>query len=210
MLRSLLTKALRRGTGYPAPASRKLNLGCGRKPLQGWVNLDAVPLDGVEVVADLDDCRRRPLPFPDDSFDEFLAAHVIEHLREPLAFMQELHRIAAPGAKALFRLPYGSSDDAFEDPTHVRQYFLGSFHYFAQTTYWRADYGYRGDWDADRIVLLMPAARYAGKSADELLREVSTARNCVTEMHAHLRAVKPVRAPLDGPTHSAPVEFKLI
>ena len=210
MIGALLRNVMRRAPHYPAPASRKLHLGCGRTALQGWVNLDAVRLDGVDVVADLDDCGRKPLPFPDDSFDEFLAAHVIEHLREPLAFMQELHRIAVPGAKALFRLPYGSSDDAFEDPTHVRQYFLGSFHYFAQTTYWRADYGYRGDWETDKIVLLMPAARYAGKSADELLQEVRTARNCVTEMHAHLRAVKPVRMPLNGPTHSAPVEFKLI
>jgi hypothetical protein len=39
---------------------------------------------------------------------------------------------------------------------------------------------------------------------------VRTARNCVIEMHAHLRAVKPVRPPLAGPTHSAPVEFKLV
>ena len=190
--------------------ARGLNLGCGRKPLAGWVNLDSRKLDGVDVVADLDDCRSTPLPFPDNSFDEFLGSHVIEHLRDPLAFMQELHRVAAPGASALFRLPYGSSDDAFEDPTHVRQYFLGSFHYFAQTTYWRADYGYRGDWETEEIVLLMPAARYAGRKSEALLQEVMSARNCVAEMHAHLRAVKPVRAPLEGPTHTAPVTFRMI
>ena len=190
--------------------ARKLNLGCGRKPLPGWVNLDSVKLEGVDVVADLDDCRRTPLPFADDTFDEFAGSHVIEHLRDPLAFMQELHRVARPGANAVFRLPYGSSDDAYEDPTHVRQYFLGSFHYFAQTTYWRADYGYRGDWETDKIVLLMPRARYAGHSSEALLDVVMTARNCVHEMHAHLHAVKPMRPPLDGPTHSGPVEFKLI
>ena len=190
--------------------SRKLHLGCGRRPLQGWVNLDSARLEGVDVVADLDDCRRTPLPFADDAFDEFLGVHVIEHLRDPLAFMQELHRIAAPRARAVFRLPYGSSDDAFEDPTHVRQYFLGSFHYFAQTTYWRADYGYRGDWETDELLLMMPAARYAGKSAEQLLDAVMTARNCVLEMHVHMHAVKPLRAPLEGPTHTAPVRFKLV
>ena len=191
----------------PITQSRRLHLGCGRNALQGWVNLDRVRLEGVDVVADLDDCRRTALPFPDNAFDEFLGVHVIEHLRDPLAFMQELHRIAAPGAKAEFRLPYGSSDDAFEDPTHVRPYFLGSFHYFAQTTYWRADYGYRGDWQTDEVVLKMPASRYAGKTADELLAEVMTARNCVDEMQVRLHAVKPVRAPLKGPSHSAPVRF---
>jgi hypothetical protein len=46
--------------------------------------------------------------------------------------MEELHRIAKPNAKVVFKVPYGSSDRAFEDPTHVRQYFLHSFDYFCQ------------------------------------------------------------------------------
>jgi SAM-dependent methyltransferase len=207
MLKSLLTSTLGRETPR---ASRKLHLGCGRTPLSGWVNVDAVALAGVDVVADLDACRHKPLPFPDNAFDEFLASHLIEHLRDPLAFMQELHRLAAPGAKALFRLPYGTSDDAYEDPTHVRPYFLGSFQYFAQPTYWRADYGYRGDWETERLVLLMPAKKYAGRSNEALLAEVMSARNCVIEMHAHLHAVKPIRAPLDRPAARGTVEFKLI
>ena len=31
----------------------KLNLGCGRNAIEGWVNVDAVALPGVAVVADL-------------------------------------------------------------------------------------------------------------------------------------------------------------
>ena len=107
--------------------------------------------------------------------------------------MQELHRVAKPGARAVFRVPYGSSDDAFEDPTHVRQYFMSSFGYFSQPYYWRADYGYRGDWATDRATLLVDAARYAGKSADEIMSEVRTLRNVVKEMVVELRAVKPIR-----------------
>lgn len=34
--------------------------------------------------------------------------------------MNELHRIANQIAKAVFKVPYGSSDSAFEDPMHVR------------------------------------------------------------------------------------------
>ncbi|HHK5531698.1 TPA: hypothetical protein ACQUHH_000011 [Bacillus mobilis] len=55
--------------------------------------------------------------------DEFLASYVLEHIEMPLDAMEELHRIAKPNAKMVCHVPYGSSDDAFEDPTHCRQFF---------------------------------------------------------------------------------------
>lgn len=174
---------------------KKLHLGCGKTILEGWINLDVIKLPGVDVVADLDDCRDTPLPFEDSSIDEFLASHVIEHLRNPLPFMQELHRIAKPGARAVFRVPYGSSDDALEDPTHVRQYFLNSFGYFSQPFYWRADYGYRGDWLTEKVVLTVDGKRHRGKAAEQILFEINTYRNIVQEMVVELRAIKPIREP---------------
>ena len=173
----------------------KLNLGCGRTILDGWINVDAVALPGVDVVADLDRCRTAPLPFDDASAGEFLLSHVLEHLSDPLPLMQELHRIAAPGALATIRCPYGSSDDADEDPTHVRRLFAGSFGYFAQPWYWRADYGYRGDWETRRIVLFVRRADHDGLALDAILRRVRERRNVVVEMVAELEAVKPARAP---------------
>ena len=101
--------------------------------------------------------------------------------------MQELHRIARPGAKAAFHLPYGSSDDASEDPTHVRLYFLNSFGYFSQPFYWRADYGYRGDWEVEDVVLTVDA-ELAGKSWDEVFRLVQRSRNVVKEMVGRRRS----------------------
>ncbi|MEO1231820.1 MAG: methyltransferase domain-containing protein, partial [Myxococcota bacterium] len=103
------------------------------------MNLDRVALEGVDIVADLESCSEQPLPLNDDAVDVVLASHVLEHIAQPLPLMEELWRIAKPGAWARFRTPYGSSDAAFEDPTHVRQYFLQSYSYFAQPTYWRAD-----------------------------------------------------------------------
>lgn len=178
-----------------ASAIRKLHLGCGRDIREGWINLDLEPLPGVDVVADLDRCATDPLPFEPDTFDEVMASHLLEHLREPLAFMQELHRVCRHGAEATFHTPHGASDDAFEDPTHFRQYFPDSYGFFAQPAYWRADYGYRGDWQPETITLVVDRERYAGVPDDQLEWEVRHLRNTVLEMRATLRCIKPIREP---------------
>jgi SAM-dependent methyltransferase len=172
---------------------KKLHLGCGRTILEGWINLDLVPLPGVDVVADLETCDTQPLPFDDNSVDSIYASHLLEHIGRPLPLMQELYRIAKPGATATFRLPYGSSDDAYEDPTHARQYFLQSFGYFSQPYYWRADYGYRGDWLTEKITLVVENTLYANSSREKVLDDVMKLRNVVNEMVVDLKAVKPLR-----------------
>jgi SAM-dependent methyltransferase len=172
----------------------KLNLGCGRACMPGWVNVDAMGLPGVDVVADLNRCRMQRLPFADDSVDELLLSHVLEHIEDTLGVMQELHRIACAGAVATIRCPYGGSDDADEDPTHRHRFFLNSFGYFSQPFYWRADYGYRGDWEPRRIVLYVDAEN-AGLPKEDVLRKVRKLRNVVMEMVAELEAVKPIRPP---------------
>ena len=209
-----LLKNLIQGTpaaATPVTGIQRLNVGCGADIREGWINLDSSKLPGVDVVANLDDCGRTPLPFPDNSIDEFYCSHVLEHLRDALGFMQELHRVAKPGATAIIRVPYGSSDDADEDPTHVRRLFLYSFSYFSQRGYWYADYGYRGDWDTDNIVLTVDAARHAGKTFDQLFEEVRYQRNVVLEMITTLKAVKPARPRgLRDKSHHMRVEFKHI
>lgn len=175
----------------------KLNLGCGRNILEGWVNIDRVELPGVDVVAELDQrivlggiAPIRWLPFDDNSVDEFLLSHVLEHITHTLPLMQELHRIAKPGAKMVIRVPHGASDDAWEDPTHVRPYFPGSFGYFSQPYYWRADYNFRGDWKTEVIEL-----HKTNMTRKDWWVE-NEYRNQITEMVATLTAVKPIREPL--------------
>ena len=174
---------------------KRLNVGCGQDIRDEWINLDQIELPGVDVVANLDQCAQTPLPLDDNSIDEFLLSHIIEHVAYPLPMVQELYRIARPGARAVIRIPHGASDDAYEDPTHVRQYFHGSFGYFSQPYYWRADYGYRGDWKVEKTELYVPAAGNEGVAADEIMIKVNTLRNQVVEMVVELSAVKPARPP---------------
>jgi SAM-dependent methyltransferase len=174
------------------PAGLRLNLGCGRDIREGWVNVDAVPAPGVDHVVNFDD--KPVLPLPDDAVAYSEGSHVIEHLRDPLPFMEELWRVTRPGGLAVFRCPYGSTDDADEDPTHVRRMLAGSWGYFGMPHFWRADYGYRGDWQPSEVTLVI-FPELADCTDGELRSMIRFQRNVVAEMTASLRCVKPRREP---------------
>lgn len=199
----------------------KLNLGCGRDKMEGWVNLDREARVEPDVVFDLNNLQlineikqnqeRLILPFLANTFDEMLMSHLIEHLPNPLAVMEELWRVAKPGCLFTLRLPYGGSDSAFEDPQHCRQYFLQSFEYFSQPCYWRADYGYRGDWQTKARNLLINKNEFPDSlDLKELMFMVNTMRNVVMEFYVELEAIKPIREPKRELAIGSPINFVFI
>lgn len=107
----------------------KLNLGCGRKYLDGYVNCDAVASVQTDKVFDL---NRTPYPFEPESVDEILMDNVLEHLEDVVSVMEELHRILKPGGTATIIVPYGKSDWAFQDPTHRHFFTERSMDYFTR------------------------------------------------------------------------------
>ena len=82
----------------------KLNLGCGKDIRKGWVNIDRFPGEGVDMVLDLEASK---LPFPDDSVEEVLASHILEHLLRWEDLLLEIRRVLRPGGKLTIRVPYG-------------------------------------------------------------------------------------------------------
>jgi hypothetical protein len=182
----------------------RLNLGCGRSKVENMVNVD-LAVNEPDIVLDIDNaelaawkrefCSRwengYQYQFPVDPPVEYAQLiHVIEHLHNPLQMMENLWHVCKDGAICYIRCPHGASDDAWEDPTHVRPYFPGSFLAFAQPYYWRADYGYRGDWQVVRCELRTPYRQFAERPDKTML-----ARNCIQEMVVTLRAIKPARPP---------------
>ena len=152
---------------------------------------------------------RQPLPFHEDLFSRILMSHVLEHLTDPLPLMQEIWRVAKPGAELIIRVPYGSSDIAFEDPTHYRQYFANSFMYFGQPAYAAADYGYRGDWQVQERVLVLDKRvdrNQLPDSPSEVMELINTHRNFVEEFICVLTAVKPLRTPT-SPSKQGGIRF---
>ena len=72
-----------------------VNLGCGYRPMPGWVNVDIARGPDVQVVWDLS----RGLPFADASCSAVFSEHVIEHVprESAAALLRECHRVLQPG-----------------------------------------------------------------------------------------------------------------
>ena len=104
----------------------KLNVGSGEKVLEGYINLDLYNAKGVDVVHDL---NKLPYPFKDNTFDEILCSHVIEHLnpQQHIEVFKELHRISKPGAIITIKVPHFS---AVISKTHLTHYKLFGFRTF--------------------------------------------------------------------------------
>ncbi len=112
---------------------KRLNIGCGREIKEGYVNLDRVELDGVDVVHDLE---KFPYPFDDNEFDEIYCKHVLEHIENFMEIMEELYRISKPEARMKIISPYFSGQGAYNDPTHKRFFTWKTFEYFSSTGYY--------------------------------------------------------------------------
>lgn len=104
-----------------------LNLGCGRRRLEGAVNVDISERVGADVVHDL---AQMPWPLPSDAFAEVHAYDILEHLEDVPRAMEEIHRVCRPGARVRITVPHFSSANAFIDPTHRHQFSAFSFDYF--------------------------------------------------------------------------------
>lgn len=79
----------------------RLNLGCGEKRLDGYVNVDACGEPDVRC-----DLASFPWPWPDGSVDEVLAEHFLEHVADYERTVLEVSRVLRPGGLFRFKVPH--------------------------------------------------------------------------------------------------------
>jgi len=84
----------------------KLNLGCGDKIIQGYINVDVVQERAGKQPDVICDIRNLNI-FPDDFCDEVMAIHVVEHFWrwEVQAIIKEWVRVIKPGGKLILECP---------------------------------------------------------------------------------------------------------
>ena len=187
--------------------ARNLNLGCGRNLEPDFFNLDSSPNVGAVIVWNLEDglpihwttadgLEMHP-EFKEHSWDLVLASHCLEHIRNLIPLMRDIHRILKPGGHLIAMTPYASSNDAWEDPTHVRAFTENSWMYFDRRTY---EGDHHGNYDSPvdfvfslRECSLIPHDEFQEESQrdpEAFHKRIQHERNMIREMHAILRAEK--------------------
>ncbi len=110
---------------------RILHVGCGPQKISGAIGIDINPASAADVIHDL---QKFPYPFANDAFDLIICDHVLEHLDDVPAVLEELHRVAAREARIEIRVPHYSSVYYYRDPTHRHAFSLRSMDYFLEGT----------------------------------------------------------------------------
>ncbi len=110
-----------------------LDLGCGNAKESGAFGVDSRPMDGVDLVHDL---NTLPWPIDDNSFDQVRAAHIVEHVDDVLGFFGEIHRVCRNDAIVLIDTPHFSNRCSFLDPTHKHAFSARFIEFIAQGKPW--------------------------------------------------------------------------
>jgi predicted SAM-dependent methyltransferase len=124
----------------------KLNIGCGGTRIPGFIGVDIIKTDAVDIIAPAD-----LLPYKDNEVDEVVVEHMLEHLTYECAqrAVVEWHRILRPDGVLTIEVPdvLGLCKQ-FVEANHYNQY-------ISYKGYWPISahlYGHqRGSTDPEKI-----------------------------------------------------------
>lgn len=98
----ILADALKREKGQKEGNSKKLNLGCGGKTMEGYTNVDIFKGPGVDEVFDLDE-----IPYLDNTISAINSEHSLEHVgwKRSEKALEEWFRVLEPGGELVLKMP---------------------------------------------------------------------------------------------------------
>jgi SAM-dependent methyltransferase len=183
-----------------------LDLGPGERPFAAEGNITTMDFNSNFRPTIKHDLNKFPWPLPKDKFDIVHASHVIEHIKDTVRAMEEIYKVAKPGAKIIIRVPHFSSRGAWINPTHYRGFAVDQFQYFSKAV--PENYG-NCDFKVTRTELRFtrPDVEHGllARMATKILNSLANMSNSIcertwcywvggfSEIYAELEAVKPMR-----------------
>jgi predicted SAM-dependent methyltransferase len=102
---------------------QKLNIGCGPDIKVGFDGVDKLDFGQKYIV----DIQTQVLPVEDNSVDEILCMHVLEHLNDPLFAINEFWRVLSPDGKLTIIVPHRENNKRAYVIDHTRYFDEYSF-----------------------------------------------------------------------------------
>jgi len=132
----------------PKPNGLSLNLGCGYRHIDGFVNID----NRAEVSPDLVCNVIDGLPYENSSVDVVRAYDFLEHIPQGkvIDVITEIWRVLKPGGTFESFTPSTDGRGAFMDPTHVSYWNINSWIYYSDDQY-RNLYGIKANFELEGI-----------------------------------------------------------
>jgi len=124
---------------YESLGNKWLNLGCGRVPLPGFINVDKFDGPGVDQLIDIE---KADLPWPDDYFDYIYISHVLEHIPHRTdgingeafySIFDEILRVLKIGGILEVKAPYHKDPNTLADVGHTRLININTFYYWMES-----------------------------------------------------------------------------
>lgn len=179
----------------------KLNIGCGDDKYENYISIDYDANCNPDYCLDIE---KDLLPFEDNTVDEVIIHHVLEHLGEGyFHFMKELYRVCKHGAMIDILVPHHRHEYFHDDPTHRRAITVPGMWLFSKkyndtckqqnARASRLGYYYGVDFEvveADIIPDPKYAKEFEGKPANFVQQYIHEHNNIIMEVKIKLVAIK--------------------
>lgn len=106
----------------------KLNLGCGNDYKKDYINIDKNNDVKCDQIVDLEN---DVFPWEDNSVEEIVAKHLVEHIWKRDRFMNECWRVLKQGGRMYIETPTAGTVAYWKDPTHISGWVEQTFRYYA-------------------------------------------------------------------------------
>lgn len=127
----------------------KLNLGCGLKKLDGFINCDSDRAVKPDKLIDL----AKKLPFRTSSVDEIFTSHTLEHIPQEILVnktLPEIWRICKPNARIKIIVPYMDAQPVFD---HFTRWSEESFNWCRECYKSSDTFPFKFSFHTEKIVL---------------------------------------------------------